>query len=106
MQIARSCSEPHAALPPRALNPSIPTPPQLLLLENTRFHPGDVGSCPAFAAALGRLADVFVNDAFGVCHRDQGSVTGVAATVPRAFPGLLVRDELRYLFATLDQPQR
>jgi len=49
---------------------------------------------------------VFVNDAFGVCHRDQGSVTGVAATVPRAFPGLLVRDELRYLFATLDQPQR
>ncbi len=53
---------------------------QALLLENTRFHAGDAGNDPAFAAALAATCHVFVNDAFGVVHRDQGSVTvgGVA----------------------------
>lgn len=49
--------------------------PQACLLENTRFHAGDTANDPAFAAALGSLADVYVCDAFGVVHRDQGSVT-------------------------------
>lgn len=48
---------------------------QVCLLENTRFHAGDASNCPAFSAALGSLADAFVCDAFGVVHRDQGSVT-------------------------------
>ncbi|GFR40366.1 hypothetical protein Agub_g914 [Astrephomene gubernaculifera] len=48
---------------------------QVLLLENTRFHSGDGSNCPAFSASLAALCDVFVNDAFGVVHRDQGSVT-------------------------------
>ena len=48
---------------------------QALLLENTRFHAGDTSNSPDFSKALARLCDVFVNDAFGVSHRDQGSVT-------------------------------
>jgi phosphoglycerate kinase len=48
---------------------------QVLLLENTRFHAGDVANDPGFAAALASLADVYVCDAFGVMHRDQASVT-------------------------------
>ncbi len=48
---------------------------QACLLENTRFHPEEVDNDPAFSAALARLCDVFVCDAFGVVHRDQASVT-------------------------------
>jgi 3-phosphoglycerate kinase len=48
---------------------------QVCLLQNTRFHAGDTKNDPAFAEALGKLAHVFVCDAFGVVHRDQGSVT-------------------------------
>lgn len=50
-------------------------PGQACLLENTRFHAGDVDNDPAFAKALAALCDVFVCDAFGVMHRDQASVT-------------------------------
>ena len=48
---------------------------QVLLLENTRFHEGDTSNDEGFSRALGVIADVFVCDAFGVVHRDQGSVT-------------------------------
>jgi len=48
---------------------------QVLLLENTRFHAGDTDNDDAFAGQLAELADVFVNDAFGVVHRAQASVT-------------------------------
>ncbi|KAG1654833.1 hypothetical protein FOA52_006719 [Chlamydomonas sp. UWO 241] len=44
---------------------------EVLLLENTRFHAGDTANDDVFARALASLADVYVNDAFGVCHRDQ-----------------------------------
>jgi hypothetical protein len=44
-------------------------------LENVRFHAGEVNNCPGFAQQLASLADVFVNDAFAVCHRHQASVT-------------------------------
>lgn len=47
----------------------------VLLLENTRFHPGDAKNDDGMARQLARLADVFVNDAFGVVHRSQASVT-------------------------------
>jgi phosphoglycerate kinase len=70
---------------------------QVLLLENTRFHAEETSNDAAFAAALARLADVFVNDAFGVCHRDQASVAAVAQHVACSLPGPLVRHELRYL---------
>jgi phosphoglycerate kinase len=81
---------------PPTLRPRLPRP-QALLLENTRFHAEETSNGASFAAALARLADVFVNDAFGVCHRDQASVTAVAEHVACSLPGPLVRHELRYL---------
>lgn len=48
---------------------------QVCLLENVRFHEGETSNDASFTASLARLADVFINDAFGVAHRDQSSVT-------------------------------
>ena len=48
---------------------------QACLLENLRFHAGEVGNDPKFTQQLAALADVYVNDAFAVCHRQQSSVT-------------------------------
>ncbi|GIL86508.1 hypothetical protein Vretimale_11588 [Volvox reticuliferus] len=79
---------------------------QALLLENTRFHEGDVASSPDFARDLAALCDVFVNDAFGVVHRDQGSVTGITSFVPSCYPGPLIRQELTELADRLYDPIR
>jgi len=79
---------------------------QVLLLENTRFHAGDTDNDDAFAGQLAELADVFVNDAFGVVHRAQASVTGVALKVPQRCPGLLVRKEVAALGRHLSEPAR
>ncbi|KAJ9530413.1 hypothetical protein QJQ45_000787 [Haematococcus lacustris] len=81
-------------------------PGQACLLENTRFHAGDVDNDPDFARALGQLADVYVLDAFGVMHRDQASVTGVIAHVAASFPGPLVRHELKFLMHYMEEPVR
>ncbi|KAJ9530540.1 hypothetical protein QJQ45_012523 [Haematococcus lacustris] len=81
-------------------------PGQACLLENTRFHAGDVDNDPAFARALGQLADVYVLDAFGAMHRDQASVTGVIAHVAASFPGPLVRHELKFLMHYMEEPVR
>lgn len=58
-----------------SLTHSSTAPCQACLLENTRFHAGDTKNDPTFAARLAQLANVYVCDAFGVVHRDQGSVT-------------------------------
>ena len=81
-------------------------PSQVCLLENTRFDARDTKDDASFAAALAALCDVFVLDGFGVCHRTQASVSGVARLVRRRFPGPLVRRELHFLGAALDAPQR
>lgn len=65
-------------------------PLQCCLLENLRFHQGEVEDDPGFAQQLAALADVYVNDAFAVCHRQQASVTvGVDAQPSTAVTGLL-----------------
>eukprot|EP00892_Ulva_mutabilis_P010085 jgi/Ulvmu1/7449/UM036_0111.1 len=79
---------------------------KVLLLENTRFHAGDEGNNDAHARALAHGADAFVLDAFGVCHRDQASVTGVCQHVPRLLIGLLVEAELRAMMHALKVPAR
>ncbi len=80
-------------------------PGEVLLLENTRFEAGEKRNDDALAAALARLADVYVNDAFGAAHRAHASTEGVAHHLP-AYAGLLLEREVRELTAVLDDPAR
>ena len=78
---------------------------QVLLLENTRFLPGETANDEALAGRLARLGDFFVNDAFGTLHRAHASTTGVPARLNPAAAGLLVEREVEALGA-LDRPRR
>lgn len=78
-------------------------PGEVALLENSRFHAGEKKNDPGMAAGLARLADIFVNDAFGTAHRAHASTTGVAAQMP-AVAGLLVENELKQLSRLVDDP--
>lgn len=77
----------------------------VLLLENLRFHPGEEKNDPEFARSLGRLADLYVNDAFGTAHRAHASTVGITSFVPMAAAGLLMEKELEYLGRALTQPE-
>lgn len=80
-------------------------PGEILLLENLRFHPEEEKNDPAFAESLAKLADVFVNDAFGTAHRAHASTAGVADYIP-AVAGLLVEKELAFLGQAVFDPAR
>jgi phosphoglycerate kinase len=80
-------------------------PGDVILLENSRFEPGETSNDPELAAALARLADVYVNDAFGAAHRAHATTEGVAHHLP-GHAGLLLEREVRALTAVRDDPQR
>jgi|SRR5579862_836741 len=80
-------------------------PGDFLCLENTRFHPGEEKNDPAFVAALARLGDIFVNDAFSVSHRAHASTEGLAHVLP-AFAGRTLQAELEAFEKVLDNPAR
>jgi phosphoglycerate kinase len=80
-------------------------PGDLILLENTRFHPEEKQNDPAFAAQLASLADLYVNDAFGSAHRAHASTEGVAQHLP-AVAGFLMEKELEFLGNALASPRR
>jgi len=80
-------------------------PGEVLLLENVRFYPGEEKNDPDFARALARLADIYVNDAFGTAHRAHGSTAGVAAYLP-AVAGFLLEKEIDMLGRALADPRR
>jgi phosphoglycerate kinase len=80
-------------------------PGDVLLLENSRFEPGETGDDPELAAALARLADVYVDDAFGAAHRAHGTTHGVARILP-GYAGLLLEREVCELTAVRDDPRR
>jgi len=79
-------------------------PGDLLLLENLRFHPGEEANDEDFAAALAKLGDVFVNDAFGSAHRAHASTEGVTRFLSPALCGLLMKKELEYLTQVIEAP--
>ncbi len=81
-------------------------PGDVLMLENTRYEPGETKNDPALAAALGALADVYVNDAFGAAHRAHASTEGVVHHVSAAAAGLLLEREVTTLEAILADPAR
>ncbi|MDP2919481.1 MAG: phosphoglycerate kinase [Dehalococcoidia bacterium] len=75
----------------------------VLLLENVRFHAEEENGDPAFAKALVKLADIYVDDAFGTAHRSHVSIIGVTKYLP-AFAGLLLEKELATLGGLLTNP--
>ena len=80
-------------------------PGDVLLLENTRFEAGETENDPELAAALGALADLYVNDAFGAAHRAHASTEGVAHHLP-GYAGLLLEREVTELTAVVESPRR
>jgi len=83
---------------------------ELLLLENTRFHPGETKNDPELSSALAEFGDLFVNDAFGTAHRAHASTVGagemIRARGGEVVAGLLMERELRYLGIALENPER
>jgi len=77
----------------------------VILLENLRFHPGEERNDEDFAKALAKLADFYVNDAFGAAHRAHASIVGIAKFLPSA-AGFLMRKEIEYLKGTVHNPVR
>ena len=97
---AEDCIGPTAEAAAKGLQPG-----DVLVLENTRFHPQETKNDPEMARQLAALADIYVNDAFGSAHRAHASTEGVARFLP-AVAGFLMEDEIRYLGQAIDQPQR
>lgn len=81
-------------------------PGGVLLLENLRFHAEEEKNDAVFAAALARLGDVYVNDAFGTAHRAHASTVGVATLLPHAAAGFLMERELDFLGRLLVAPEK
>ena len=82
----------------------------LFLLENLRFYPGEesnpsTSSGQVFAERLASLADIYVNDAFSVSHRDHASITGIPKVLPH-YAGIRLQEEISSLSKVLGNPQR
>jgi phosphoglycerate kinase len=80
-------------------------PGDVLVLENTRFHPGETKNDPGYARQLAALAELYVNDAFGSAHRAHASTEGVAHYLP-AVAGFLMEKEIEFLGGALSAPRR
>jgi len=81
-------------------------PGDILLLENTRFHPGETKNDPVLSEQLGKLADLYVNDAFGSAHRAHASTEGVTRFVAKSAAGFLLAKEMAYFNRVLNNPER
>ena len=80
-------------------------PGEVLVLENSRYEAGETKNDPELAAALAKLGDAYVNDAFGAAHRAHATTHGVTAHLP-AYAGLLLEREVGELTAVRDDPKR
>ena len=80
-------------------------PGQIMLLENTRFEPGETKNDPALAKAMADMAEIYVSDAFGAVHRAHASTAGVASYLP-AVSGFLIEKELEIIGGALANPKR
>ena len=80
-------------------------PGDVVLMENTRYHPGEENNDQGFAQMLAGLGDIFVNDAFSAAHRAHSSIEGIAHIIP-AYAGREMEAELKALGTTLETPKR
>ncbi len=80
----------------------------VLLLANLRFHPGETTNDEEFAKELASFADVYINDAFGACHRKHASIYSLALEFPqeRRAAGFLLTKEVNFFSKTLEEPER
>jgi phosphoglycerate kinase len=97
---AEDCIGPTAEAAAKALKPG-----EVLLLENTRFHPEEEKNDPGMSKQLAALAEIYVNDAFGSAHRAHASTEGVAKHLP-AVAGFLMEKEIQYLGAAVADPAK
>lgn len=79
-------------------------PQEILLLENLRFHKEEKENNAQFAKDLSRLGDIYINDAFSVCHRSHASITGVAQHLPSG-AGLLLEKEIKQISRVIKNPE-
>ena len=79
---------------------------EVLLLENLRFHKGEQDDDDEFAKELASLCDVYVNDAFAVCHREHASVSAITRHVEEKVAGFLLLNELKYFREAMENPRR
>jgi phosphoglycerate kinase len=100
VKFSEECVGPKAEAAAKELKPG-----EILLLENTRFYPGETKNDPEMSRALAGLADLYVNDAFGSAHRAHASTEGVAKHLP-AVAGFLMEKEIKYLGQALADPKR
>jgi 3-phosphoglycerate kinase len=98
-------------LPPDCIGPvAVKTcaalkPGEVVLLENLRFHAEEQAGDAAFAAQIAALGDLYVNDAFGTCHRPDASMVAVPQAMGRAAAGFLVEKEIEFLSRALESPE-
>lgn len=78
----------------------------VVLLENLRFHPEEQKNDDTFAKALAELCDIYINDAFAVCHRINASVVAITKFASQAGAGFLLQRELNYFEKAMADPQR
>ena len=97
---ATDCIGPVAEKAAKALKPG-----EVLVLENTRFHPEEEKNDMGMAKQLASLADIFVNDAFGSAHRAHASTEGVTHFLP-SVAGFLMEKEIQYLGEAIANPKR
>lgn len=81
-------------------------PGDVVLLENLRFHPEEEANDEGFSRQLAKLADVYVNDAFGTAHRAHSSTAGMVPFVRERAAGFLLRKECEYLSKIVERPER
>lgn len=81
-------------------------PGDIILLENTRFHPGEEKNDPELSKQLAKLGDVYVSDAFGTVHRAHASTEGVTNYIAQSAAGFLVAKEMEYFGKVLQSPER
>ncbi len=100
VQMAPDCIGPEVEKMAKALKPG-----DVLMLENTRFHPEEEKNDLELAKKMAALADVYVNDAFGSAHRAHSSTEGIAGFLP-AVSGFLMEQELEYLGRAVSNPEK
>jgi phosphoglycerate kinase len=100
VKFSEECIGPVAESAAKAIKPG-----EILVLENTRFYPGETKNDPEMAKQLAKLADAYVNDAFGSAHRAHASTEGVAKFLP-GVAGFLMEKEIQYLGDAISNPKR